>query len=271
MDTTIAPARPSSLGFTDALLHHWPEYLIEAAGLGLFMVSACGFGVLLEHPDSPLRQAIASPFLRRVLMGIAMGLTAIGIIYSRWGKRSGAHLNPATTWAFQRLGRVQVPDAVFYTLAQFAGGTLGVLLMAMLLGPRLAHSSVNYVVTVPGMLGSSIAFAAELVITFILMAVVLIVSSAPRWERWTGVCAGFLVAAYIAFEAPYSGMSLNPARSFASSVVAGFWKSPWVYVVAPMLGMQLAVLAHVRRRAPVACAKLHHRNTQRCIFCETAR
>ena len=72
----------------DALKRHWPEYLMEAAGLGLFMVSACLFGTLMEHPGSPVRQAIADPFLRRVFIGLAMGLTAVGIIYSPWGKQS---------------------------------------------------------------------------------------------------------------------------------------------------------------------------------------
>ena len=66
----------------DRLKRHWPEYGMEAAGLGLFMVSACVFAAILEYPGSPVRQAIDNAFLRRVLMGMAMSLTAIGIIYS---------------------------------------------------------------------------------------------------------------------------------------------------------------------------------------------
>src|SRR5438094_5660031 len=77
-----------------ALQQHWPEYLMEAAELGAFMLSACAFTVLLWHPASPVHQAIANPTLRRTLTGVAMGLTAIAIIYSPWGKRSGAHFNP---------------------------------------------------------------------------------------------------------------------------------------------------------------------------------
>jgi aquaporin Z len=90
-----------------ALRAHWPEYLMEAAGLGAFMLSACAFSAILEHPGSPVRQAIADPVLRRVLMGMAMGLTAISIVYSPWGKRSGAHLNPSMTLTFFRLGKVE--------------------------------------------------------------------------------------------------------------------------------------------------------------------
>jgi len=105
----------------ETLKKHWPEYLMEAAGLGIFMISACSFGALLEHPASPIRQAIANSFLRRILMGMAMGLTAISIIYSPWGKQSGAHLNPSVTLTFFRLGKVARWDAVFYVTAQFLG------------------------------------------------------------------------------------------------------------------------------------------------------
>ena len=68
----------------DALKDHWPEYLIEAAGLCFFMISACAFGALLFHPASPVVKSINEPVLRRVLMGAAMGLTSIAIVYSPW-------------------------------------------------------------------------------------------------------------------------------------------------------------------------------------------
>src|SRR5215831_14197594 len=78
----------------DALRRHWPEYLIEAAGLGVFMIVAGVCATLLEHPRSALAIAIPSADIRRALIGIAMGLTAVAIIYSPWGRRSGAHPEP---------------------------------------------------------------------------------------------------------------------------------------------------------------------------------
>src|SRR5919107_1625161 len=141
-----------------ALGEHWPEYLIEAAGLGLFMLSACAFGVLLFHPSSPAVAAVSDSTLRRVLMGAAMGATAIAIIYSPWGKRSGAHVNPATTLAFFRLGKVKTADALFYVVAQFAGGVTGTLAAAAILGKLLSAHEVNYVVT-RGRYGAGAAFA----------------------------------------------------------------------------------------------------------------
>ena len=85
------------------------------------MVSACVFTVLLEYPGSPVYQAIADPFLRRALIGLAMAATAITIVYSGWGKQSGAHFNPAVTLAFLRLKKIAPWDAAFYIVAQFAG------------------------------------------------------------------------------------------------------------------------------------------------------
>src|SRR6058998_3533244 len=151
----------------NALKQHWPEYLMEAAALGIFMISACLFGILLEHPDSPVRRLIADPFLRRFLAGLAMGLTAISIIYSPWGKQSGAHLNPSVTLTFFRLGKVALRDALWYVLAQFVGGILGVGLAAMLLRHYVADPNVNYVVTVPGQGGPWVAFVAEVLISFV--------------------------------------------------------------------------------------------------------
>lgn len=252
----------------DAVRRHWPEYLMEAAGLGLFMLSACLFATLLEYPGSPVRQALPDSFLRRALIGLAMGLTAVGLIYSPWGTRSGAHLNPSVTLAFWRLGKVQGWDAFFYVVSQFAGGLTGVLLAAWLLGNPLSDQSVGYAATVPGPGGPRVAFLAEAVISFGLMAVVLAVSNAGSLARFTGLCAGALVATYITFEAPLSGMSMNPARTFGSALPAQAWTALWVYFTAPPLGMLLAAEVYLRLRGArgVICAKLHHTNRTRCIF-----
>jgi hypothetical protein len=72
-----------------ALRERWPEYLMEAVELGMFMISACVFATILGHPASPLAEVLPHPTIRRLLMGIAMGLTAVGIIYSPWGQQSG--------------------------------------------------------------------------------------------------------------------------------------------------------------------------------------
>ena len=261
-----AETRPTS--WRAALSSHWPEYLMEGAELGLFMISACAFVVLLEHPTSAVHQAIDNSTLRRVLIGLAMGLTAIAIIYSPMGQRSGAHFNPSVTFTFYRLGRVEWWDAVFYSLAQFVGGLLGVIVSALVLGQLVAHPSMQYAVTVPGMSGVYVAFLAEVLIAFLQMSLVLRVSNTKHLSQFTGVFAGLMVAIYISIEAPYSGMSMNPARSFASALPAQVWTALWIYFTAPPLGMLLAAELYVRQHSlhQVFCAKLHPHNDKRCIF-----
>ena len=257
--------RPTPIG---ALQNHWPEYLMEAWGLGTFMVSACLVTALLEHPASPIHRALPDATLRRVLVGIAMGATAIAIVHSPWGRRSGAHINPSLTLAFLRLGKVAPWDAAFYVVAQVPGGAAGVALAALLLGPRIADPAVSYAVTVPGPAGVPAAFAAELAISFGLMLLVLVTSNDRHLARFTGIFCGLAVATYIAVEAPLSGMSMNPARTFGSAVVADTWTAFWLYLVAPPLGMLLAAELYRRRAgmARILCAKLSHQGHERCIF-----
>ena len=250
----------------NALKNHWPEYLIEAWCLFTFMISACFFGVLLFHPGSIL---VRVPFpLRNLLMGVAMGSTAIGIICSPWGKRSGAHFNPAVTLTFLRLGKVRRSDAGFYIVSQFVGGVSGVLFSWLILGRLLADSAVNFVVTVPGDYGVTAAFIAELIISFSMMAMILFTSNSARVSRLTPYFAGLLVATYISIENPLSGMSMNPARTFASAAIGNIWTGWWVYFTAPTIAMLGASELFVRTRGlkAVLCAKLHHHNGARCIF-----
>lgn len=247
---------------------HWPEYAIEAVCLGVFMISACGFGTLLGHPDSPVVRLVNNPALLRMMMGVAMGSTAIGLIYSPFGKRSGAHMNPAATLTFFRLGKIESGDAVFYVVAQFVGAIAGVAAAGMILGAWLSHPSVNYVVTLPGQYGYAWAFASETAITFLLMSVILRVSNTPKLNRYTGLFAGILVMVYISIEAPVSGMSMNPARTVGSAVSAANWTAIWIYFTAPPLGMLVAAEVYVRAHGigRVLCAKLHHANDASCIF-----
>jgi len=273
VQTPISSPRAESLSASSgspaaAVRIHWPEYLMEAAELGLFMISATAVTALLQHPASPLHQAFPDALGRRALTGLAMGATAVAIIYSPLGQQSGAHFNPAVTLTFFRLGKIAGRDAAFYVLAQFLGGVLGVLISALLLGMVIAHPSVHYAATRPGVYGAGPAFAAELVISFFLMLTVLSVSNSKRLARLTPLCTGALVATYITFESPISGMSMNPARTFGSALPAGVFTALWVYFTAPVFGMLLAAETYTRigRCRPVYCAKINHHTHRRCIF-----
>jgi len=253
---------------TSCLRDHWPEYLIEAAGLGTFMISACVFTVLLMHPTSPVALWIVDPLWKRAVIGTAMGLTAIALIYSPWGKQSGAHFNPSVTIAFFRLGKIAPEDAFFYIVSQFTGAVAGVLICAVLLRRWISDPQVKYAITAPGEKGVTVALVSEFVISFLLMTTVLVSSNDKRLAALTGVFAGVLVATYITVESPLSGMSMNPARTFGSALPAHVWKDWWIYFTAPPVGMLAAATIYrkVGGAHSVICAKLHHGEGERCIF-----
>lgn len=250
---------------------HWPEYLMEAAGLAGFMIGAGLLTLLLEHPDSPAHRMMGqSALLRRIPLSLLMGAYVAGFIYSPWGRRSGAHLNPAVTWAFYRLGKIKWWDAAFYTFTQFAGAIATAQLLKLTLGAPFAHPAVSYAATFPkpGEHGTLDAFVAEFVISFILMLVSLVAINSKRLEKLTGFFTGLLIAIYLIVETPYSGMSLNPARTFGSALAARHWMDLWVYFVAPPLAMLSAaeIFRRVRKNEMRACAKLRRCDGRRCIF-----
>ena len=253
----------------NALRNHWPEYLIEAWALGSFMVSAGIVATLLGAPASPVHHALPTPLWRNAAGGVAMGVTAVALIHSAWGKRSGAHMNPAVTLTFLRLGKIRPWDALFFVIAQLVGGTAGVLLVAALAGHAFSDPPVSYAATLPGPAGPAVAFVAEFLISAVLMLTVLALSASTRLAPFTGLTVGCLVAAYITFESPLSGMSMNPARSLASAAPGMLWHHLWIYLSAPLLGMlsaaQLFLMIAGARR--VLCAKLLHPLGVPCIHC----
>jgi aquaporin Z len=257
-----------TLSAVESVRLHWPEYLMETGEAGVYLFSACAAATLLWHPASPVYQYLPSDMVRRILMGLAMGATIVAIVLSPWGKQSGAHFNPAVTFTFHRLGKVALWDTVFYCAGQLFGAAGGVALASMVLQGAPANQAVHYAATIPGVYGVTIAFFAELAISFILMAAILFTSNHEVLASYTHYFAAILVASYIAFESPVSGMSTNPARTFGPALYAGYWHALWIYFTAPPLGMLAAAEAFLLARAHKLpyCAKLHHHNDKRCIF-----
>jgi hypothetical protein len=87
-------ANNAVLGAAESLRLHWPEYLMEAGEAGLYLLSACVVATFFWHPASPVQRYLTSEAVRRILMGLALGATVIGIVLSPWCKQSGAHSTP---------------------------------------------------------------------------------------------------------------------------------------------------------------------------------
>ena len=143
------------MSMKSSLSEHWPEYLIEGTTLGAFMIVVGSLVTVFESPRSPIYKLIPSVALRVVLFARAIGMTLALVIQSPWGKRSGAHMNPAITLAFLQIKKIHPWDALFYVLAQTAGGTLGVVFVAVFIGGLFTDPPVQYAITVPGSAGEA--------------------------------------------------------------------------------------------------------------------
>lgn len=232
---------------------HWPHYFTEAGGVVLFMIASCTTAVLFHHPDSPVRQALGeTPILRRAVQSLVIAVALIAIIFNPWGKRSGSHINPAVTLAFRYLGKISPADAFWYITFQCAAAVLSGFALYPLLETWYPHADVHYNLSAPkpenG--GWPVALLAEFVISAILMLVTLLTLHSNRFRMNNGWFNIGLIMLYIVFEAPFSGMSTNPARSLGTAAAALNFDAYWIYVVAPVSAMLLTVIVFRRLWKP---------------------
>jgi aquaporin Z len=264
-------ALPSDASIGFALRQHWHEYLMECAQIGAFMVSICCAGTFLYSPSSPLVRWWHWKSHRALLMGLAVALTTLVITRSPFGRRTGAHFNPALTLTYFYLGRVHRWDALLYALSQFLGGVCGIFVAEKLLGMNLSGFPVLYLVTVPGRYGVWTACLAEVTVAFLLMLMILVSSNHQTLMRYTPELSAVVTVASCACSTAASGYSTNPARSFASAVFAQLWYGIWIYFVAPCVGMLLAAALYRRTvgASRIYCAKVFHDLSSPCpFFCQ---
>jgi aquaporin Z len=240
-------------------------YACELAGTALLLFWGVTAVALMWGSGSPV-PAIANPALRRLITGVLFAGGATAVVYSPLGQRSGAHINPAITLAFWHLGKINARDAAAYVAAQFAGAIAGVAAAAFAWGDLVR--SVQYAATTPGQGWQSAgAFLAEAISTFVLALTIFVCVNKPRIAARTGLIAGSLVAFLVVIEAPISGTSLNPARSFAPALFVPIFRDQWIYFVAPTLGaLVAAIIFRARWGESTVCAKLYHTPKYPCPF-----
>jgi aquaporin Z len=262
--TQLAP----SASLSDALKAHWREYLMEAAELGLLMFGICLFGTTLYSKASPVDYLELSSTQKAFIMGVAVAVTTFLIIRSPFGRRTGAHFNPAITLTYFYLGRVHRWDTLNYVASQFVGGLTGVFAAHLTLGRNLADMPVCYVITIPGAHGRLIAFVSEFILSGILFGIVLLATNRWPLARFSPFLVALVTVFYYAFCPSLSGFSVNPARSVSSATFAHVWQGIWVYFAAPCLGMLVAAVTYIRSAGSqhVYCAKVFHDLCTPCPF-----
>jgi aquaporin Z len=156
------------------------------------------------------------------------------------GRRSGAHLNPSITVAFWCQRHLKVGDVIGYVVGQFLGALAGTAMLRLLWTSRAA--SVHFGMTLPGGgLGPWEATGVEALMTAVLVLTIFAFVSSRKTAHWTPLAVWIVVAVLVWKGAPYTGTSLNPARSFGPAAIAERWRIYWVYVVGPLGGTLCAV------------------------------
>jgi aquaporin Z len=220
---------------------------MESLGIAIFMLFGGLMKIALFHPNSPASHWVKEPFAKNALVALLfVPVMLFGIVDSPWGKRTGAHINPAVTLAFWRLGKIGQGDALFYILFQFLGGLGIIAAMRLVLGGWFTHPAVDMNASKPGAEGPWVALGVEFAITFGLMALLLWGSNDPKLEKTLGKMVSGLIGLYLLFAVPFSGMSLNPARSLGTGVWTSDRPSILIYFVAPIF-------------ATLLCAELYRR------------
>jgi aquaporin Z len=240
-------------------------YFSEFAGTAIMLFIGVSAVAFMWGPGSPV-PVVPNGALRRLLTGILFAGGATAVVYSPLGQISGGHINPAVTLAFWRLGKVPTRDAVIYVVLQFAGAFVGAWAAGLAWGPLT--TGVQYAVTVPGEGYSQAgAFAAETIITFLLVFLIFVCVNKPKIAPKTGLIAGSLVAFLVMVEAPMTGTSLNPARTLGPAILAPNYTALWLYFAGPIAGALLAVAAFTGQWGKkTVCAKLYHTEKYPCPF-----
>jgi aquaporin Z len=238
---------------------HLAEWLAELAGTGLLLLGGLSAICLVMAPQSWFAGAVPDQSWRLLITGALFAGSGLAVTLSPIGRLSGAHLNPAVTLAFWITRHVHPGDVAGYVVAQTAGAIAGAGLARILWGDRFL--AVNGGITRPGHgMGQWQALLIETGITAILVGVIFAGVSSPRTARLTPFMVWATVTVLVWQVAPYTGTSLNPARSLASAVAMGSFDALAPYLAGPLLGAALvgAAARVAGAEARMVTAKLFH-------------
>ncbi len=220
--------------------HHLEEYACEGVGTAFLVFCVVAVVALMFSAGSPVPNFIPPAPLRLFLAGLLIGSSGWLVTWSPLGRLSGAHLNPAVSVGFWRLGKMHTKDMIGYVFSQMAGGVAGSLLAqaALKTGARQVHDAA---LTSAPSVGAAGAFGAEVATTFAMTLLIYVFVSHRRLMHWTAPAVALAAGILVCLDGQFSGAGMNPARWFGPAVATDYWRLFWVYAFAPVIGSLLAV------------------------------
>src|SRR5215471_15100110 len=243
----------------------WRLFFSELIGTALLVFGGLSVVIFMFGDGSPMARWVPNEVLRTMLTAFFFGTIGAAIALSWVGRESGAHINPAVTMGFWLMRKIDLRAASGYIVAQLLGAWLGAL---PLLAWGSMGASVAFGATIPGDgYSSAVVLIGEAVTTVGLIATLCIFLGFRQLRRYTPFVIPFLYAIMVPLEAPISGTSTNPARTFGPALISGRWDGWWIYWVGPMAGMLIAIAVCSRLARRIEVAKLYHfENDRRRLF-----
>ena len=218
------------------------KYLAEFIGTMVLVILGCGSAVaanaLLGNVGIGIPLAYST-----LLIALGFGLALISMAYSI-GNVSGCHINPAVSLAMLVSGKMNIHDFVGYIIAQFAGGIAGSAVLCVFFGSNAALGQNGYGMQSALGVSEGTAFLVEVVLTFIFVLLILGVTSTKENSRCAGLMIGLTLTVVHILGIPFTGTSVNPARSFGPALLAGglALKQVWLFLLAPCVGAVIAAV-----------------------------
>jgi aquaporin Z len=207
----------------------------EALGTAILVLGGLSAVCLDFGRGSPVSHLVPSVSLRLLLTGLLFAGTGSLVAVSPLGRLSGAHLNPCVTLAFWSSGHVSRSDLLGYIAAQLLGGLAGTAVLRLFWGQAAVSVKAGLTSPLPGVAASA-AFGIEALMTAILVLFIFGFTSFAKTARWTPLVIWIVIALLVWRGAPYTGCSLNPARSLGPAALFGSYGALWIYLVGPPLG-----------------------------------
>jgi glycerol uptake facilitator-like aquaporin len=237
--------------------------LARHSAIELVLTSILLFGVTtivrFVIGPSPISRALPQIHVELLIVGAGVAVLLTGLIKSPLGRVSGGHMNPAISFAMWRFGVFPAIGILPYAVAQLFGSVFGVVTARAIWGRVVEQPPIVYAVLQPAPGWSAASFfLAEAVGMGVIVFAVGYFLSVPRLAPFVPWLVGILIGLGIATLGTQTGGSLNPARQFGPAVVSGHTDKLWVFLLAPMVGAEVAarLLETLQHRGQVLTHRL---------------